>query len=119
MTEAREEGIGLVIEVPGVEVVARILDVQCGDSIVVIRQVMGRHSEEWTAYESGSNAYSGFVGKIDNAPVVKSAEQLVPWVADLVQRRERGRLARAALARQIDEKPHPVPIDDESAPDQG
>jgi hypothetical protein len=100
------EDITLSVETPPVVITARTLEVSCGDSYVTIRQVMGR-GDEWTVYESDGRQM-GLVGKVDSAPNAATSEELVPWAADLVTRRERARMARRALAQVVDDKPHPV-----------
>jgi hypothetical protein len=105
------EEIRLDVQVPESVTVARIVEVHCGASRVTIRQVMGPSDEEWTVYEGdgfdqGRN--KGLVGKIDKAPRGDTAEALLPWASDLVTRRERKRLALAALVHVVDDQPHAV-----------
>lgn len=100
------EDITLSVETPQVVITARTLEVRCGDSYVTLRQVMGR-TDEWTVYEQDGRQM-GLVGKVDNAPNAPTSEELLPWAADLVARRERARLARRALSQAVDDRPHPV-----------
>jgi hypothetical protein len=105
------EEIRLDVEVPEPSTVARTVEVRCGASCVTIRQVMSARDEDWTVYEGdgfdqGRN--KGTVGKIEKAPRGDNAEELIPWASDLVTRRERKRLALAALGRQVDDQPHAV-----------
>ena len=110
------ESITLDIEVPEAVVTSRTVEVACGDSFVTIRQVMGRTDADWTVYEGDAfdiGRNKGLVGKIDKAPTAANSEELVPWAADLVTRRERAKRATIALRRQADDQPHPVPTPDE------
>lgn len=104
---ATAEDITLTVQTPQVVAVARALEVRCGDSYVTLRQVMSRSDDEWTVYEQDGRQ-KGVVGKVDNAPIAATSEELLPWAADLVTRRERARLARRALSQAVDDAPHPV-----------
>lgn len=113
------EVVTLKIECPDPVVIARTVEVACGGSYVTLRQIMSRSDDEWTVYE-GEGRDRGLVAKVANAPHAETSEHLLPWAVDLVTRRERKRLADAALRSQIDDRPHPVPDDDDQPPiDQG
>lgn len=102
------EQICLDVDVPEPVSIARIVEVHCGASKVTIRQVMGTSDQDWTVYEGdgfdqGRNM--GLVGKIDKAPNEANPEALIPWASDLVARRERRRLALAALGNVVNDQP--------------
>jgi len=117
------ETITFSVDVPEAAAVPRVIEVECGDSRVTLRQVMGRTDRDWTVYEGdgfdqGRN--KGLVGQVENAPRAENPDDLISWAADLVTRRERARLATFALRRVADDKPHRVQDhDDQPAPDQG
>jgi hypothetical protein len=117
------ETITFSVKVPEAAAVPRVIEVECGDSRVTVRQVMGRTDRDWTVYEGdgfdqGRN--KGLVGQVTNAPRAESPDDLIPWAADLVTRRERARLALFALQKVADDKPHPIPDHDgQPATDQG
>lgn len=98
--------IVLEVDTPDVVVMARVLEVGCGDSYVTIRQVMGPSDNDWTVYK-GRGREQGLVGKVDNAPYAPNPSELIDWASDLVTRMEHASLARAALGQQLDDKPHP------------
>lgn len=115
-----DERIAFRIRVPEVVVTGRVIEVSCGDSVVALHQVMGANDRDWTVYEVHRYGYQGLVGKVDHAPITRTSEELIPWAADLVTRRQRALLSEAAVRRMIDSKPRPVQDDDnQQAPDQG
>lgn len=92
------EVLTVAIEPPEVEAIPRTIEVRCGDSYVTVKQMSGRQSDRWTAYNLDGQ---GMNMPIEQAPVAPDAAGVLPWAHELVRRKERERLAYAELRRKL------------------